>query len=189
MVAIFSRSLCVNCGLGLKLTSSMISNKSISQLRVLGPEYFRKNSVSITGAYTLVPFDKSSAARYWQRMINGSSSFPRISRYLYSSPRWWWMIETYCPEDGNPRPASSKKSISFFHEKCPWILENEYQNSIINRAHDATKVNSCIKYEKDLLNIVGCRVVKKTDGRTERQTAQGTTIPYGPNWPRVKKLI
>ena len=41
------------------------------------------------------------------------------------------------------------------------------------------------KYEQGPLNIVGCRVITRAE-RADGQTAQGTTIPCGPNGPRVK---
>ena len=69
-------------------------------------------------------------------------------------------------------------------------LENQHRGPIINRAHAPTKVKSCAKYQQDPLNIVGCRAVTRlgrTDGQTDRQTALGTAIPYGPFGPRVTR--
>ena len=70
---------------------------------------------------------------------------------------------------------------------------------VINRVHAHTKVNDWAKYEQDLRNIMGCRVIMgagqtdgKTDGqkdaRTQRQMAHGTTIRYSLNGQRVIRV-
>ena len=53
-------------------------------------------------------------------------------------------------------------------------------NPVISRVHAPTNVNGCTKYEHDPLNIEGSRVITRaggTEGRTDEQTAQVTTIP------------
>ena len=69
------------------------------------------------------------------------------------------------------------------------ILENEHIDPMINRVHAPTKVNNCVKYEQNLLYIVGCRVVtrvRRMDRQKDGQLRQGRTIPYGPNGQRIK---
>ena len=51
-----------------------------------------------------------------------------------------------------------------------------------------TKVNSCVKYELNPLNSVGCKV-KMRAVEKDRQTAQGITIPFDLNRPRVKSIL
>ena len=61
-------------------------------------------------------------------------------------------------------------------------------NIEINRVHAHNKVNGCTKYEQDPLNITVCRTImraERTDIRMDRQTARGTTIPFGLKGPRV----
>ena len=56
------------------------------------------------------------------------------------------------------------------------IRENEHKNLIIYRVQTSTEVNSCTKYEWDILIIVGCRTINKLgqkvgwmDGWKDRQ--------------------
>ena len=63
---------------------------------------------------------------------------------------------------------------------------------MINRVHAPTKVNNCVKYEQNLLYIVGCRVVtrvRRMDRLKDGQLRQGRTIPYIPKWSEGKNDI
>ena len=102
--------------------------------------------------------------------------------------QWWYSIKNTVQRTGTlGRLWTRSKSVSVFIKYC--ILENEHRNPITNRVHAHTKDNGRAKYEQGPWNIVGYRVVKRvrrTDGRTDGQTAQGTTIPCGPNGLRLK---
>ena len=52
--------------------------------------------------------------------------------------------------------------------KCHRILENAHRDPIINRVHAPIKVHDRAKYELNLWNNVGCRVVMRPDRRTNR---------------------
>ena len=58
--------------------------------------------------------------------------------------------------------------ISKYHK----ILENEHIDPIIKRVHAHAMVNGRVKYEQNLLNVVGCRVVtrvRRIDSPTDRR--------------------
>ena len=66
------------------------------------------------------------------------------------------------------------------------------ETPINKRIHAPPEVNGCTKYEHNPLNIVSCRVVTKeawTDARTDGQSAQNTTISYGPNGLKLSKFF
>ena len=79
---------------------------------------------------------------------------------------------------------ASKSVNACIHKisKCHWILQNEHRSPIINRVHAPTKVTGCTKYEYCGL-LSGDK--DGTEGRTDRQTPQDTTIPYGPGIARL----
>ena len=102
-----------------------------------------------------------------------SKYFPfSIFQIPFMNPFLLCKDKKYSPDNGNPGPTQSKKQVSqCIHQiwMCHWILENEHRHPIIHRVHTHTKVNGWAKYEHDLWNIVGCRVVMRA-GWTERWT-------------------
>ena len=142
--------------------------------------------------------DWLSTNKLWHTEYFMCIFFKLHMHFLYSTAGTEAEHEKYHPEEGNCWSAQSRKQVSqCIHKisKCHWTLENEHRKPIINTFHAPTKVNGCTKYEQDLLNIVGCRVVMRagrtdgqTDGWMDGQTKQGTTVPYGLNGPRVIKL-
>ena len=98
------------------------------------------------------------------------------------------------PRGRNPQPALTKKQVSqCIHKisKCHWILENEHRNSIIDRIHAHFYVSGCAKYEQDMWNIVGCRVVMSlgwTDGQADGRTVRWHDNTLLPKWDEGKDV-
>ena len=75
--------------------------------------------------------------------------------------------------------------------KCHRILENDIKDPIINQQGSCSYwVNCCIKYEQNLLNTVGCRVVTRAgqmnEQTDERTNSAGHDNTLRPEWAKGK---